>query len=295
MRNSNFLKKKLKRLETVPDEFLNGIEKVEKQYYSEVVKLLARLKTVNGNLVLSEENRLILSEIESQLKGLLLKTSYSSLTEDFISSISKQAKITDDFLKAEFTTAAEAKIITEAGNTTLQHIRRNALYDLMEKPIDVRFVDAVFKVIDDNTVAGASFAETLSALQTTILGDTQTNGKLMQYSKQVAHDLFALSDRQYTKEVSEKLGVQWYFYSGNTIKTSRPFCVTRHNKYFHKKEVEKWADMEEWNGRIDGTNEKTIFVYAGGYGCRHSILPVSIVSVPNDVIQRNINNGNYKG
>lgn len=289
------LKKKLSRLETVPDEFLSGIERVEKQYLIAVTKLVSRLKQEGGNLVFDEQVQLQLSEIESQLKGLLLETDYSDLSEEFIKQINEQAGITDKLLKAEFTTPAQNKIITDAGNLTLNQVRKDALYDLMDKPLDAKFISAVKSSITDAVIANSSFTELINTLQTTITGDAQTTGKLMQYSKQIAGDLFAVSDRQYTTSISRKLNSQWFLYSGSIIGTSRPFCVARHNKYYHKLEVEAWADLGEWDGRMPGTTRTTIFDYAGGYGpCRHSILPVSAISVPIDVLKRNIANGNFK-
>ena len=44
--------------------------------------------------------------------------------------------------------------------------------------------------------------------------------------------------------------------------------------------------------RVLKTNVWNIF--AGGGNCMHSILPVSTYSVPHEVIQRNLDNGNYK-
>jgi hypothetical protein len=37
-----------------------------------------------------------------------------------------------------------------------------------------------------------------------------------------------------------------------------------------------------------------IFVFVAGYNCSHEMVPVHILIVPKDVIDRNIENGNYK-
>ena len=49
-----------------------------------------------------------------------------------------------------------------------------------------------------------------------------------------------------------------------------------------------------WQGKMYGTNESTIFVTAGGYNCQHSIMPVSVFAVPKADIERNIKNGNFE-
>jgi len=109
----------------------------------------------------------------------------------------------------------------------------------------------------------------------------------------VAHDQFAIADRSYTSAVSDEIGAEWFKYSGDTIESTRQFCEVRHNKFYYYKEIEGWADGN-WDGKIPGTNDKTIFSTAGGYNCRHSIIPVSIFAVPKKDIERNIDNGNFK-
>ena len=42
------------------------------------------------------------------------------------------------------------------------------------------------------------------------------------------------------------------------------------------------------------TDPQTIFAYVGGYNCQHSLLPVSVFSVPKIAIQDAIEKGYYK-
>jgi hypothetical protein len=42
------------------------------------------------------------------------------------------------------------------------------------------------------------------------------------------------------------------------------------------------------------TDSSTIFAYAGGYNCQHSILPVSEAAVPTDTLKEAIAKGFYK-
>ena len=113
--------------------------------------------------------------------------------------------------------------------------------------------------------------------------------RLLQYNKQIAHDTFAIADRNYTSAVSEELEAEWFFYSGSEIETTRPFCSARHNEYFYYREIEQWPSTAgDWAGRIPGTNSSTIYSYAGGYNCRHSIIPVSIRRVPEAKIREAI-------
>lgn len=96
------------------------------------------------------------------------------------------------------------------------------------------------------------------------------------------------------------LGIEFYFYSGSCIATTRDFCLEHANKYFHYKEIMDWA-IEDWEGKHLKTNEKTIFKYVGGYckkgdkneTCKHVLMPASQFSVPKDVLKRNMDKGYF--
>jgi hypothetical protein len=138
----------------------------------------------------------------------------------------------------------------------------------------------------------STLSETVKALRTVIEGDKDVDGRLVANVKTVAQTAQAIADRNYSAQVNEAIGAEWYRYAGSEIDTTRDFCAERHGQYFHKKEIEGWADLN-WDGKIAETNSRTIFSNAGGWNCRHSIIAVSIRRVPQDVIQRNIANGNY--
>jgi len=87
--------------------------------------------------------------------------------------------------------------------------------------------------------------------------------------------------RERIMDVAGDLGLEWYRYVGGTIKTSRDFCILRDGDYFHKDEIESWAD-EDWEGKIPETTSETIFSYCGGYNCRHELIPVAASSVPDE-------------
>jgi len=286
------LKRKLSRLETIPDEFISGIDKVEKEFLIKAIERISKLQKIDGQFVFNDENIKILASLELDLKTDLLKSGYSDLVKTFIGEFSIQAAITNDYFAKAFTEVSKSAI-TEAAALNLQLIKQDAAKQLLGKPVDVKFINAITNTVNDAVISNSSFTDTLQSLQTLVVGDAEVDSKIKQYAKQVAHDLFAVGDRQYTTAVSDEIDAQWFLWGGDVIPTSRQRCIENHNKYFHKKELEKQGE-QTWDGQMEGTNSKTIFAYAGGYGCRHSIMPVSVFAVPQDVIQRNINNGNYK-
>jgi hypothetical protein len=49
-----------------------------------------------------------------------------------------------------------------------------------------------------------------------------------------------------------------------------------------------------WAGENQSTNEQTIYNFAGGYNCQHSILPVTIDQVPVEVIREAVDKWGYE-
>jgi len=271
---------KTERLESVPDAFLTRLERVQKQVFPQVMDLMELLeRDSKGTILLSDKNLRLLATIQSQLRDVLLTSDYKEFTDEFVSEFETQSLLTDEYLKEVFTDFA---VVTEAQSlVTLS--QRSALDLFLNGVTDEAFADAIYKQLELAVSNNASFADTVREIQKIVTGDAETDGKILQYAKQVAHDSFALSDRSYTSAMSEQLEAEWFLYAGNVIKTSREFCEVRHNHYYYYKEIESWS-AEDWDGKIQGTNEKTIFTTAGGWNCRHSIIPVSINIVPRKVI-----------
>lgn len=293
-------KEKVRRLTTVPDEFLAKIPKAENQVYDKVVELLARLKIKNGSYVASPENLKIASEISTLLRGVLLASDYTKYVTEFAREFDVQAGVSDKYFKAAFPSFTVSEMALAVNATA----KRNAIDLLLNRASDAEFISPLSNIIEQAVINNSGFSETLKSIRTFILGDEELAGKMERYSRLYAHDTFAIADRSYTSVVSDELEAEWFFYSGDTIATTRPFCEERHNQFFYYKEIEAWGRGErtegmawpkdgDWAGRIPETNSKTIFSYSGGWSCRHDILPVSVFAVPLDVIQRNIAAGYY--
>lgn len=282
------LKQKLDRLSVVPDDFLSSLQKTEKQYYEKLLKLIAELELSQGVFVLSKANLAKLTNIEAQLKDLFLDTDFKVQVKKFIAEFDEQAKLNAAYFKKAFPGESIPKIADELISKKKESVAKLLLGD----NLDANFINPIREQVELAVTSQASFSETLTSLQKIVTGDGETDSKIAQYAKQVAHDTFAVSDRAYTKIVSDELGAEWFKWSGNVIPTSRSICVENHNKFFHRMEIEEMAD-KDWSGKMEGTNTETIFTTAGGYNCRHSVLPVSINSVPQEVIDRAEKKGYY--
>lgn len=279
---SEIIAEKTRRLTTVPDEYLTEVERAQKKLFPQIVEILNQLSLdASGNIILNNSNLALAANVKELVQQILSESEYISAVRTYASEMNKQAEISNElFAKAfdGFTPAANAQAL-------FRLTQANAV-DLMVNAIgNQKFADVVRENIETAISSNAGFRETVRQLQTIVTGDEEIDGKLLQYNKQIAHDTFAIADRNYTSAVSEELEAEWFFYSGSEIETTRPFCKARHNEYFYYKEIESWPQTAgDWAGRIPGTNSSTIYSYAGGYNCRHSIIPVSVRRVPKEKV-----------
>lgn len=289
------IKLKLSRLDDIPTAYTDGIKSTQKEIMLEMLDSLEKLKRdENGNIKRTQSNLSIIEDINDDLKKIFKASEYLSLTSVFLKEFDEQAKITDDFFKKAF-----GEFEVSAFNLKALETSRKQAFELMagQSYLTSNLYNPVKNILTDAVIAGDSYSKTVKAISQAIQGGTingnKLEGRLYRYAKQMAFDTFAVADRGYTNNIAQDLDVEWYAYRGGLVEDSRQFCITRNGKFYHKKEVEAWGDLKQWDGKIPATDSKTIFVYAGGYRCNHSILPNSISATPVDVIKRNIENGNF--
>lgn len=281
---------KADRLEEIPDELLSRIQKVQKEVLPQVIDLISLLdRDAAGFIQLTDKNIQLLAVIQSQLRDVLLGSEYQLIVDDFVEEFKVQEGVSDALFKATF-----KEFVSGGKASDLVTLSQNEARDLlMNQSNDDDFIKAIYNTVDLAISNNASFADTVRQIQDIVIGDEETEGKLYKYAKQIAHDTFAIADRSYTSAVAEELGAEWFFYAGSVISGTREFCEERHNQYFYYKEIESWAQLD-WQGKDPQTTEQTIYSLAGGINCRHSIIPVSIFTVPKTVIVRNMENGNFE-
>lgn len=149
-------------------------------------------------------------------------------------------------------------------------------------------------ILNKNINAGGSLSGFLEELRTYIIGSPELNGQIVRHARTWTRDALFNYSRAYQQAITSDLGLEFYKYIGGIVKDSREFCIERTGKFFHHREIELWAELPKWQGRRVGTTESSIFIFAGGWNCNHSIVPVDISIVPEDVIQRAITAGYYK-
>lgn len=270
------------------NNFSNSVIKSEREIYLRILELLSTLEKSGGNIALTESNLKIADLIKDELPKIVRESSYTKAVEDFISGINEQKALTDTYLSTTLSTTVSS---TPFASAVFDQTKRNTIDLLINATPETDFLKSLENIIEVAVRSGQSWKETVELVREYAIGKEDA-GKLNQYSKQVAYDAIAINDRAYTSAIADELESEWFLYAGGELPTSRVFCQDRVGRFFHYKEIESWAS-EDWAGKNDETTEQTIYEYLGGWNCQHTLIPVTIEMVPQDVIDRNIENGNY--
>jgi len=294
----SIIKLKQKNLEMKPARLLSQVEKTQKKIFEEILALADDFIIKNGFIELSTANLATIDVIVDGLKTALHGSEYFEAVKEFGKDFDLQQGINESYFKQAFddfsTPDFAAEIVRQSKVATVDA--------LLGAPLDENFLKPLQKTLTDLVSSGASWKESVKTIREFAEGGENIDGKLLQYSKQIAHDAFAYSDRAYSNAVAEEIDGEWYFYAGQEIPTTRCFCAERNQKYYHYKEVENWGAGKNlgecksgdlWAGANPQTNEQTIFIYLGGFRCGHSLMLTSIFDVPLEDIRRNVENGNY--
>ena len=146
---------------------------------------------------------------------------------------------------------------------------------LLGAGIRSNFGTAIQEVLKDNISGIGTRSELYKTLRKFIQGSDLEKPFLQRYIKQTTNDAVMTFNSEYIQTIAEDLDVEYYLYAGTIIEDTRSFCQARTGRYFTTDEVKAWANLKGWQGRMAGTNSSTIFIYRGGYNCRHQLWPVS--------------------
>jgi hypothetical protein len=276
----DIVNQKVDRLESVPNAFLSAMERIQRNKFREVASLIDVLDYSGGNLVVNEANLLRIEGIVEGLKDVLTGQEFESAVASLMDEFDEQAVL--NF--AYFEEIEPAFSIPEIATATVKQRQAATIADLLDST-NQYLSNPTRSALSDAIQSGVSRQDLIDTLRIIVQGDDQIDGRLLRSTRLIVSDAFALNDAAVSEVIAQDLGLEWYLYTGGLMDSTRPFCKARNGKYFHRTEVESWANLT-WNGKMPNTDSKTIFLTRGGYNCQHSLLPVSESIVPKKDVQR---------
>ena len=259
------------------------VTKTQAALFDQMSLLLNKLELNSEGLIIQNQaNRKALAQAETYFnKGMNQSGYYEALNAipNTIGEITSAnaayfTTVLDSFSPdVQFIKSLQKQTITQAENL------------LANEGIELTLKQPISNILNQNVNTSAAYNDLVKQLRTFITGSPEVDGALARYSKQIVTDTLFNYNRAYQEAISASSGLVWTKYVGGRMDTTRPFCVARVGKYFHKTEVEKWAS-QDWAGKRAGTTRSTIFIYAGGYNCAHTIVYVHPDTVPDSVKDR---------
>lgn len=266
------------------ENLTKAVTKAQKELFADIQTTLSRLELDNeGMIKQSVANRKILQKADRVFDKAMKDSGYYSSLNQYTGAITA---LTDanaayfNFILDTFTPdALYLKSLQKSSVETIVNLLAN-------DGLEVQLKQPLMQILNQNVNSGASLTDMLKQVREFIQGSPDAEGKLLRYSKQISRDTLFNFSASMQESISQNAGLEYYQYLGHAMDTSRDFCLARKNKFFSKKEVEKWAKLN-WAGKRQGTTASTIFIYRGGYGCTDVLIPVSTSIVPQSVIDRN--------
>jgi hypothetical protein len=288
------VKNKIKLLENVPEELATAAERAQRDAWRKLGPLLTEMDVdADGNIAQTEDNIRRIGLITDELNKVLAGGEYKDAVQSFLGSIDEGIQLTDDIARKIDSTFEPNNVQKQLLNISKQ----NAINAFFGSGLRERVTQPFLEQLTANVAARAPLREAVKALQGVIEGTDTTDGRLLANVRTTAGTAQAIADRSYAAAVNEELGIEYFQYLGGEIATTRPFCEHREGAIFHRKEIEAWGDGKNsagindirngtWDGRIDGTDSRSIFTFVGGWNCRHYLVPVIKQKVPASVIAR---------
>lgn len=279
---NDLIEKRVERLDAVPEEFLSVVERQQVRMLSRLEELLRSMDMRGGVILMTPGNVDRLQAITNILINEdLMSGEYGTALGKYLQEFDVQGALNDELL-AE---ALDSFSVQPNWKATISAAQRTTLGQLGANGIDPVFGEPIRKQLLAAMTNGVRFDDAVNSIRSFILGDDQVQGRLLRWAGQIAFDAFAFTDRSYMRTVSTDLGLDYFEYAGGLVRDSRPFCVARAGKIFHRSEIEAWS-AESWAGKTRGTDPNTIWSYAGGYNCGHVFMPVAASRVPKSVKER---------
>lgn len=197
---------------------------------------------------------------------------YQAQVAEVIKGFEMLSELSNEYITVSLGDFSEKKALYKAILETNIATTKDAL---LGAGIRENFGTAIQEVLKDNIAGIGTRSELNKTLRRFIEGTPEESAFLNRYIKQTTNDAVMTFNSEYIQTIAEDLDVEYYLYAGTVINDSRAFCVSRSGRYFTTDQVKAWANLKGWDGRMKGTNSSTIFIYRGGYNCRHQLWPVS--------------------
>ncbi len=268
-----------------------NLSSIEKKMLQEIELLIKELDVdSSGRLKITASNMKKVTSISKKLEKIVLNKNYIKDTSSFISAFKKNSMLQDMMYNQKRTSA-----MNDLEQMSIDMVADN----LTESGVRANIVNPIKRMLLQNITSGGSYSDLTTNLRQMLI-PTDGEGIVTKYVKTYALDSINSFSANYNSIISDKMGYEWFAYTGSLIETSREFCVHMvEKKYFHISEI-----PEILKGHIDNhecelsprtglpkgmkkeTTKENFHQLRGGWNCGHQIVGVPDAAVPKAIRDR---------
>ncbi len=232
-----------------------GVEKLQDKLTALMAALVASLATDNGKILSTSQNYAKVSEVDNV---------YREFNNDyqiaFLVGIMSMLRKRDEAIRAYF-----AGIGLETGRssqvTGLTKQMQSYMTDFAKG--DILIMD-LKRQLTSAIAGGSSTASVIKAMNVSL------EGQLQKYYDRYLWDTLMQYERINNLFYADKFKLNWFFYRGGLIKTSRVFCIEKNDQLFHRDDAEKWRFDPNLPASGDGIYNPLVDL--GRWNCRHFLV-----------------------
>lgn len=278
-----------KEIQSAIDEFISGLDEMQKKNFNKVYALLKDLSLdVDGNIKPTIENLKVIQRVKRVLSDGVDNPMYNDKVAELQKTVDKVSELQSIYYAKYFKDFKIPKSVEK-----LNELAFDSLVDqLTGAGVNENVVNMSAQIVEQNIKSGANFGDLVKQLEDKMLGDKETEPKLISYSKQIVNDTLSTFAANYHRIVTDDLNIEWYEYLGALIDTSRPFCEAMvAKKYIHKSEFAGCisgrllglSTKKAHEGMMAGTNAENLITRRGGWNCGHLLVGVPTRFVPSEI------------
>lgn len=290
--SNKIIKDLLDEIDSKVFDFQAQIPEVQKEILKEVLKLGEDFYFPAKTVEQQASNLKLISKIKGKINSIVLTDQYDAALKEYIKGFDNVAKIQADYFSRVFSESiSSVPLLNQIKKTSIELTVQKLTSDGIVEGISGRITD----IINRNITTGGKYSDFVLELKDFLTDKDGSPGALSRYAQQIANDSLNVFSAQYTKAVTDDLGLEWFVYVGSLVEKSRPFCKkliqSKNNclPYIHTSQLDEIAkgyicdEVVSTKGLIPGTNGENLPINRGGWNCGHQLIPISEFIVPEEL------------
>jgi hypothetical protein len=265
-------------------DITDAIEALKGRVSQRIASIISQLDTTGGQLATTTVNIALVSDLLAEMQRTMLDDEFIVAVADYLAGFDA---IGIDAVAAMADFGEIDPAITDAITEEFKRINATELLT------PTTYSQSVFTPIANDLLLGIATGAAIDTVIDAAVGRVES---LSDPIDALVGGSEITLQRTLTTTIAEQVGVEFFYFQGRPIASTRDWCREREGHAWHIEEIRKWgrdaaSGVDTWAGMVEGTDETSIFVHVGGYygkrqTCRHVLTPVDIMDVPPEDLAR---------